>query len=241
MSCGAVPERAVILAGGLGTRLAPYTTVFPKPLMPVGGKPILELLLRRLRRQGVRRVTLAVSHLEELIRAFFGDGTRFGVEIDYRREDEPLGTAGILSLLDDLPDPCLLVNGDVLTTIDLAAMCHVHGERDAAMTVAISARTVNIDYGVLETGADGDVVGYREKPSLPYMVSMGVNLVGARARAALAPGVRCDVPTLVLRLLERGERVASFRSDAYWRDIGRAEDYEAANQEFPSIASEFDG
>jgi NDP-mannose synthase len=241
MSDAAVPSRAVILAGGMGTRLAPYTTVFPKPLMPIGGKPVLELVLNRLRAEGIREVTLAVSYLEELIRAFFGDGKKFGVAIDYHREETPLGTAGVLALLDDLPDPCLVVNGDVLTTLDLGAMCRLHRERDAAMTVAIHPRTVQIDYGVLETGTQGDVVGYREKPSLPYAVSMGVNLVSARARTLLVRGERCDIPTLVLRLLERGQRVAGYRCDAYWRDIGRAEDYEAANQEFPSIAAEFGG
>ena len=124
MSALGVPQRAVILAGGLGTRLAPYTTVFPKPLMPVCGKPVLELVLRGLRRQGVRRATLAVGYLEELIRAFFGDGTKLGIELDYYREETPLGTIGVLSMLEDLPDPCLVMNGDTLTTMDIAAMTH---------------------------------------------------------------------------------------------------------------------
>lgn len=234
-----MPTRAVILAGGLGTRLAPYTTVFPKPLMPVGGKPVLELVLRQLRRQGIQRATLAVSYLEELIRAFFGDGAKVGVELDYFREEAPLGTAGVLSLLDDLPDPCLLINGDVLTTIDIGAMARAHRERDAVMTVAAQSREVQIDYGVLETDADGNIARYREKPILGHLVSAGVNLIGAEARKSLRRGERCDVPTLVTRLIDRGARVATYRSDAYWRDIGRREDYEAANAEFPTLTAEF--
>src|SRR5438309_1519684 len=143
-----VPERAVILAGGMGTRLAPYTTVFPKPLMPVGGRPILELVLRQLGRQGIGRFTVAVSYLEELIRAFFGDGTKVGVELDYFREEAPLGTVGVLACLSDLPDPCLVMNGDVLTTIGIGAMARLHEERGAAMTVATQRREGRIDYGV---------------------------------------------------------------------------------------------
>jgi len=239
LSAAGVPQRAVILAGGLGTRLAPYTTVFPKPLMPLGGKPVLELVLRQLRRQGVRRATLAVSYLEELIRAFFGDGSKLDIELDYYREETPLGTVGVLSMLDDLPDPCLVMNGDVLTTIDLAAMARAHLERGAVMTVATQSREVRIDYGVLDADGEGNVAGYREKPTLRYVVSAGVNLIGAEARGTLRRGERCDIPTLVTRLLERGARVATYNSAAYWRDIGRPDDYEAASAEFPSRMAEF--
>ncbi len=235
-----MPRHAVVLAGGLGTRLAPYTTVFPKPLMPVGNRPVLELVLRRLRRQQVKRVTLAVSYLEELIRAFFGDGSKVGVELDYYREEAPLGTVGVLASLSGLPDPCLVMNGDVLSTLDLAEMARRHHERGAAMTVAMQPRSVGIDYGVLDVDPDGIIVGYREKPSLSYLVSAGINLISARARALLRPGERCDIPTLVTRLLERGERVVGFASDAYWRDIGRPDDYQAANAEFGGIHQEFD-
>jgi|SRR5437870_1434737 len=234
-----VPERAVILAGGMGTRLAPYTTVFPKPLMPVGGRPILELVLRQLGRQGIGRFTVAVSYLEELIRAFFGDGTKVGVELDYFREEAPLGTVGVLACLSDLPDPCLVMNGDVLTTIGIGAMARLHEERGAAMTVATQRREVRIDYGVLRVQAGGEVVGYEEKPELQYVVSAGVNLVSARARRFLEPGVRCDVPTLVTRLIEAGELVVAYHSEAYWRDIGRPADYERANEEFAEIRTEF--
>lgn len=234
-----VPERAVILAGGMGTRLAPYTTVFPKPLMPVGGRPILELVLRRLRRQGIRRTTLAVSYLEELIRAFFGDGAKLGIQLDYYREETPLGTAGVLSMLEDLPDPCLVMNGDVLTTIDIAAMARLHHEKKAVMTVATQLREVAIDYGVLEVDGDGDITNYAEKPVLRYLVSAGINVIGAEAVRMLRRGERCDVPTLVTRVVERGMRVATYNSGAYWRDIGRTDDYEAANAEFPALLAEF--
>jgi NDP-sugar pyrophosphorylase family protein len=239
LNVGAVPSKAVILAGGLGTRLAPYTTVFPKPLMPVGGRPILELVLRRLERQGVRRFVLAVSYLEELIRAFFGDGAKFGVELEYYREETPLGTAGVLASLNDLPDPCLVMNGDVLTTIDIRAMTAQHRERKAAMTVATQRRSVGIDYGVLNIRADSAIIGYDEKPTLQYVVSAGVNLVSSSARKFLRRGERCDIPTLVSRLIDAGELVLAYESDAYWRDIGRPSDYERANEEFPGIQSEF--
>ena len=240
MSNMGVPTRAVILAGGLGTRLAPYTTVFPKPLMPVCGKPVLELVLRGLRRQGVRRATLAVSYLEELIRAFFGDGGKLGIELDYYREETPLGTVGILSMLEDLPDPCLVMNGDTLTTMDIAAMARLHHERKAVMTVATQSRKVRIDYGVLDTNNEQDILGYREKPVLEYVVSAGVNLVSAEGRDSLRRAERCDIPTLVTRLIARRARVATYHSEAYWRDIGRPEDYEAANEEFPKIQAAFD-
>jgi len=234
-----VPEAAVILAGGLGTRLAPYTTVFPKPLMPVEGRPILEWVLRRLKRQGIRRFTLAVGYLEELIRAFFGDGSKLGVELRYFREEVPLGTAGVLASLDDIPDPCLVMNGDILTTIDVEAMSHHHRKAQAAMTVATQHRRVKIDYGVLRVNDMGEVVGYDEKPDLAYVVSAGVNLISARARALLRVRERCDIPTLVTRLLEAGELVAAYHSNTYWRDIGRPSDYESANEEFARIQTEF--
>jgi NDP-mannose synthase len=239
LSATGVPRRAVILAGGLGTRLAPYTTVFPKPLMPVAGKPVLELVLRRLRRQGIERATLAVSYLEELIRAFFGDGSKLGMELDYYREETPLGTVGVLAMLDDLPDPCLVMNGDVLTTIDIAAMARVHATQHAVMTVATQPREVRIDYGVLETDGQGHIGGYREKPVLKYVVSAGVNLIGAQASRCLRRGEPCDIPTLVTRLIAQGVPVAAYHPDAYWRDIGRPDDYEAANAEFPSLRAEF--
>ena len=213
--------------------------MFPKPLMPIDGRPVLELVLRRLRHQGITRVTLAVSYLEELIRAFFGDGRKLGVDIEYFREEAPLGTVGVLAHLEDLPDPCLVMNGDVLTTIDVAAMATLHAQKRAVMTVATQRRSVHIDYGVLEQRADGQIIGYTEKPSIHYVVSAGVNLVGARARARLKRGERCDVPTLVQRLIREGEIVAGYEFDAYWRDIGRPADYEAADAEFQELRTQF--
>ena len=142
-------------------------------------------------------------------------------------------------MLDDLPDPCLLMNGDVLTTIDIAAMVRVHHERRAVMTVATQPREVRIDYGVLETDREGNIAGYREKPVLRYVVSAGVNLIGAEARHTLQRGEPCDIPTLVSGLIEKGARVATYSSSAYWRDIGRPDDYEAANAEFPALMAEF--
>lgn len=207
--------------------------------MPIRGRPVLELVLRRLRYQGITQITLAVSYLEELIRAFFGDGSKLGVRIEYYREEFPLGTAGVLAQLDDLPDPCLVMNGDVLTTIDVVAMAGRHAQQRAAMTVATQRRSVKIDYGVLEEDLEGRVTGYTEKPSLKYVVSAGVNIISARARALLKRGESCDIPTLVQRLISSGATVAAYESDAYWRDIGRPSDFETAEAEFPSVQAEF--
>lgn len=234
-----VPARAVILAGGLGARLAPYTTVFPKPLMPIDGRPILELVLRRLKMQGVEQVVLAVSYLEELIRAFFGDGRRFGLQVEYFREEQPLGTVGSLSLIKGLPDPTLVLNGDILTTIDVADMVAMHQQNQASMTVATQHREVGIDYGVLDVVDGGRIVGYREKPKLSYSVSAGLNLISHDALSHLRPGERCDIPDLVARLLTAGKTVIGFGGEYYWRDIGRPADYELVNQEFPGIKREF--
>ena len=234
-----VPTRAVILAGGLGARLAPYTTVFPKPLMPIDGRPILELVLRRLKMQGIDQVVLAVSYLEELIRAFFGDGSRFGIQIEYFREEQPLGTVGSLSLIQGLPDPTLVLNGDILTTIDVADMLATHRQHGASMTVATQHREVGIDYGVLDVAENGNIVGYREKPKLSYSVSAGLNLISQDALSHLKPGERCDIPDLVARLLAAGKTVMGFGGDYYWRDIGRPADYELVNDEFSGIRHDF--
>jgi NDP-sugar pyrophosphorylase family protein len=231
--------RAVILAGGQGTRLRPYTTVFPKPLMPVGDMPILEIVLRQLKAGGWTHVTLAVSYLAELIEAFCGDGSRFGLRLDYSREDRPLSTAGPLRLVGGLDDTFLVMNGDVLTTLDYRAMLAHHRATGAAATLAMHRRTVRIDYGVVETAPDGTLARYIEKPEVHYAVSMGVNLLEPRALAHIAPGEALGMPDLMMRLRDAGERVATFEQPCRWLDIGRVDDYESALGTFEAHRAEF--
>lgn len=223
---------AVILAGGHGSRLRPYTTVLPKPLMPIGDMPILEVVLRQLRRAGFERVTLAVSYLAELIEAFCGNGRRFGLEIRYSHEDRMLSTAGPLQLVKDLDDTFLVMNGDVLTTLDYAAMVRFHRERGATATLAMHRRTVRIDYGVVETDAAGLLQRYIEKPEYHYTVSMGINVLEPRALQHIASGEVLGMPDLMLRLRDAGEKVQAYDAPCTWLDIGRMDDYEEALDRF---------
>jgi NDP-sugar pyrophosphorylase family protein len=235
-------RRAVILAGGLGTRLRPYTTILPKPLMPVGDRPILDIVIRQLARAQFERVTIATGYLAELIEAFFGNGSRHGIPIDYFREDEPLGTVGALSLIDGLDEHFLVMNGDVLTDLDYRALLDGHAAGDHAATIAAHRRQVQISLGVMhfdDHEDDGRVTGYSEKPTFDYEVSMGVYCFAPRAIELISPGERLDFPDLVLRLIAAGEPVRAWRSDGYWLDIGRPDDYEQAQDEFESRRSQF--
>jgi len=224
----------VLLAGGRGTRLAPYTTVFPKPLMPIGDRPVLEILLRRLAAAELRTVHLAVGHLAELIEAYFGDGSRFGVELRYWREPEPLGTAGPLASIDVASQTVLVMNGDLLTTLDFREFLDAHAASGAAATIAVHQRDVPIEYGVVKR--DGlTITGFEEKPTLSYEISMGVYAF-ERATIELVPeATRFDFPDLVHRLLERGLTINAHLSSAFWLDIGKPEDYELANSRFEEL------
>jgi len=227
--------RAVILAGGLGTRLRPYTTVIPKPLVPLGDRPILEHIILRLAKHGVRRVDLCVSHLGELIQAYFSQvALPDGVELHWHWEDEPLGTAGALNAVPDLGGTFLAMNGDILTTLDYGALMAHHHETGAALTIAMHAKPVHIDLGVIEND-NGWVTGYIEKPTLHYDVSMGIYCYDERALAHL-PGGPFQFPELVLALLEAGERVAAYRTDAAWYDIGTLTEYERAQADIEAMA-----
>jgi NDP-sugar pyrophosphorylase family protein len=232
---------AVILAGGQGTRLRPYTTVLPKPLMPLGDMPILEVVLRQLKRTGVKRVTLAVSYLAELIEAYCGNGSRLGLDIRYSRETRALSTAGPLKLVPDLDETFLVMNGDVLTTLDYAAMVRYHRAQGAAATLAMHRRSVRIDYGVVEIGADGMLQRYIEKPEYHYAVSMGVNVLEPRALAHIGEGEALGMPDLMLRLKAAGEKVLAYEEPCLWLDIGRMDDYEQALEVFESRRAEFLG
>lgn len=230
--------RAVILAGGKGTRLAPYTTVLPKPLMPIGDMPILEIVIRQLARHGFTAITLAVGHLAELVMAYCGDGEKFGVRINYSREEEPLGTAGPISLIPNLDESFLVMNGDLLATLDYSAMWKHHKERGAIATLASYRRDIKIDLGVIES-EDGWVKNYIEKPTYHYTVSTGIYIFDAEILKYIERGMHLDLPELILRLLKEGNKVNIFHFDGYWLDIGRHDDYESAMQEFNLHRADF--
>ena len=229
-------KRAVVLAGGLGTRLRPYTTVLPKPLMPVGDRPVLDIVVRQLHHHGFERVTIATGYLAELIEAYFGDGNGYGVHIDYFREQEPLGTVGALSLIEDLDDDFLVMNGDVLTDIDYAGLLRRHIDSDATATIATQLRSVQISLGVLRFDhGEADmtrVTDYVEKPTIENEVSMGIYCFSPSVLDHIERGERLDFPNLILRLIEQDQVVRAWRSHDYWLDIGRHDDYERAMDEF---------
>jgi NDP-mannose synthase len=226
-----VTRNAVILAGGRGTRLAPYTLVFPKPLMPLGETPILEVLLQQLVRDGFEHVTLAVGYLAELIESYFGDGSRLGLHIEYSREDGPLGTAGPLRLVPRTDAPFLAMNGDILSTLDYGRFLDDHVESGAAASIATYLRTHTIDFGVVETEGDR-LVGYREKPTSEFRVSMGVNAISPRALELIPSDRPFDIPDLMRALVAEGEYVRVAPFEGYWLDIGRHDDFAAAQEEF---------
>jgi NDP-mannose synthase len=222
--------RAVVLAGGLGTRLRPYTTVIPKPLVPVGDRPILEHILHQLADAGITHTDLCVSHLGELIQVYFSQDHAVpdGMHLAFHWEDEPLGTAGALRVVPELESTFIAMNGDVLTTLDYETLVDYHLERDAALTVAIRGQRVDVDLGVVES-EDGLVRAYTEKPTLRFNASMGIYVFDERALQWLPAGQPFQIPDLVLRLLAAGERVAAFESDADWFDIGTVGEYERAS------------
>ena len=231
-------RHAVILAGGKGTRLRPYTTSIPKPLVPIGDESaILEIVLRQLARDGFKRVTIAIGHLGELIRAYVGSGEQWGLEVDYATEAKPLSTMGpVVAILDKLPEQFLVLNGDILTDLSFSALLDAHSASNAQLTIATYHRHVDVDFGVLTVEA-GRVVGFVEKPTLNYQVSMGVYAVSRAALAGYPAGEALGFDRLVIALLAAGRNPASYAFEGYWLDIGRPEDYDRANSEFVRLRS----
>jgi NDP-sugar pyrophosphorylase family protein len=230
-----VNRRAVILAGGKGTRLRPYTVVLPKPLMPIGDYPILEVVIRQLAKHGFDHVTMAVNHQAELIRAFFGDGAKWGVRIDYSLERQPLGTMGPLALIPDLPDHFLVMNGDVLTDLDFAVFHAEHVAANRLFTIASPCREQTVDYGVLHSSPGGTLDGFEEKPVTAYEVSMGVYMVSRDILGVLPAARAFGFDDLMRELLRACRPVHVRRHGGYWLDIGRADDYMQAIDEFPRL------
>lgn len=231
--------KAVILAGGKGSRLAPYTKVIPKPLMPIGDMPILEVLLHQIKRAGVDEAILSVGHMASLLRAFFQEGEHMGLHIRYSYENTPLGTAGPLAMIDGLDDTFFVMNGDVLTTLDFSELVRFHQESKAIVTIAMYNREVKIDLGVLQLNGGNEIVGYIEKPSYSYQVSMGVYVFEPAVLKYIPQGQYFDFPTLILRLLDAGERVVGYPFGGYWQDLGRPDDYEQAILDFESMRDQF--
>lgn len=227
-----MPLRAVILAGGKGARLRPLTMNFPKPLVPVGDMPILEVVIRQLAAAGFERVTISTGYLAELIEAYCGDGAKWGISIDYVNESVPLSTAGPLRLVGELPEHVLVMNGDVLTDVDYAALVSTHVASGAAATVATTTREANIDFGVVEVDGDGWLTRWIEKPAYSFEVSMGVYVVSRETVGLIGDGETIGMPDLLLRAKDAGGRVLCHKCDCYWLDIGRVEDYETAQADF---------
>jgi NDP-mannose synthase len=232
--------QAVIMAGGRGTRLAPYTTVLPKPLMPLSDRPIIDVILRQLVLADVEAVKISVGHLGGLIESWIRHESRYGVPISFFYEDELLGTAGALGNM-PLDDTFLAMNGDILTTLSFDDLVRHHSRSGAIATMAVKERTVPVEYGVVHADERGRIVRLEEKPKLRYTVSMGVYAFEPAIRDYIGPGERIDFPDLLLRAIDAGNEVATYRFEGYWRDIGNHDDYEAAIADFANDAERFIG
>jgi NDP-mannose synthase len=230
---------AVIMAGGRGTRLAPYTTVLPKPLMPLTDRPVIDVVLRQLVSAGAEDVVISVGHLGSPIESWVRTEANYGVPISFLYEDEPLGTAGALGNIPVPEGTFLALNGDILTTLSFAELIDFHASSGAIATIAVKDRTVDVEYGVVHTDDDGTVVGLEEKPRLPYTVSMGVYAFEPAIVEHIGSGERVDFPDLLLRAMAAGERVSAYSFDGYWRDIGNRDDYEAAIADFGADPARF--
>ena len=224
----------VLLAGGKGTRLAPYTKILPKPLMPIGDMPILEILLRQLKRDGFSDVTLAVGHLASLLQAFFSDGSQFGIDLQYSHEEEPLGTVGPLSLIERLReyDTVLVANGDLLTELSFKELVDSHKSSGCLATIAAHRRQEKIDLGVLDISDEGRLIGFSEKPTYEFIVSMGVYVFSTELIKLIPQGEYFDFPDLVHLMLDTDRRINVHVFDGYWEDLGRPDDYERAISDF---------
>lgn len=229
--------RAIILAGGKGTRLRPYTTLIPKPLVPLGGKySILEIILMQLKRDGFTHVTLAVNHLSHLIMAYFGDGSRLGLKLDYSLEEGELSTIGPLTLIDDLPENFLVMNGDILCDLDYRAFFQKHIDAESQISVSAYQRQVKIDFGVLRYNDEGRLTEFQEKPSYDFDVSMGIYCINRKVIDALPRGKAYGFDNLMVDGLKQERRIDIRPFSGYWLDIGRPDDYEYADENFTELS-----
>ncbi len=224
---GELPLQAVVMAGGYGNRLRPLTDTLPKPMLPVGDKPLLELIIGQLRESGIRSVHVTTHYKGDVIERYFGDGRKHGVQLSYVGEGEPLGTAGALCRLAECQEPLLVINGDVLTSVDFRAMLNFHEDNSADMTIAVKQYDIEVPYGVIESNGV-EITGISEKPVIRQFVNAGIYLMNPGVCSLIPEGRRYDIPDLVRRLVEEHYRVVSFPVREYWQDIGRLEDYQRA-------------
>jgi NDP-sugar pyrophosphorylase family protein len=231
--------KAFLLAGGKGARLMPFTATFPKPLVPLGDVPVIEILIRQLVHHGVHELTVVTGHLAHLIHAYLGRGERFGVRINYLEERTPLDTAGCLGLIERPSEPFVVMNGDLLTTLDFTNLLAFHRQHRPLATIAAHQRDVKIDLGVLNIDAENRLVDYVEKPTHEFFVSMGMYCFDPRVCDFVTAGERISMPTLILRLRDAGESVLCYRESCYWLDIGRPDDYSRAIEEFQDYPFRF--
>jgi NDP-sugar pyrophosphorylase family protein len=218
-------KRAIILAGGKGARLRPYTVVLPKPLMPVGDYPVLEIIIRQLAFHRFDHITLTVNHQAEIIKAFFGDGSKWNIKIDYSFEDKPLSTMGPLKLIKDLPENFLIMNGDVLTDLDFSWFYNFHKNEDKIFSISAFSRTEVSEYGVLKTNTDNILTGFSEKPKSDITVSMGIYMAKREILNYIPADIAYGFDKLMLDLLAQDREVKIHRHHGYWLDIGRPDDY----------------
>lgn len=223
---------AVILAGGKGTRLRPFTITIPKPLLPIGDLPILEVILSQLKASGFRRIVITIGHMAYLFSGIIGNGSRWNLDIEYCREEEPLGTAGPLRLIPNLDPDFLVMNGDILTTINFRELFEIHRARNAWGTIALHRREVHIEYGVIEVDENNYLHKYIEKPVIPYSVSMGINVLSKRCLDFIPQTGKFDMPELMMAMQQTAKPVVCYETDCYWQDIGRFDDYQRANDDF---------
>ena len=225
-----LPVQAVVMAGGFGTRLRPLTDGLPKPMLPVGGRPLMELVIDQLRKSGIRRVNVTTHYMAEKITDHFGDGSAFGVQLTYVPEERPLGTAGGLGLLEPWNEPLLVINGDILTRVDFAAMLDYHREHGADLTVAVRKYDLDVPYGVVDID-EGSVRAVVEKPVYSFFVNAGIYLLEPSVQSYVPGDQSMDMTDVIQRLIEDKLKVVSFPIREYWMDIGLQEDYEQAQQD----------
>jgi NDP-sugar pyrophosphorylase family protein len=233
--------QAIILAGGKGTRLKPYTITIPKPLVPIGESPILEIVIKQLKKNGFDRITLALGHQAELLQAYFQNGERYGVDIQYSLEEQPLGTAGPIKLIDDLDDNFLVLNSDDLTDLSYRNLFDFHVNENAMVSIGMFTRDLQIDLGIIESNENNTVTGYIEKPKHQFNVSMGIYAFNKNAVEYIPQNQRFDFPDLIRTLLKNQKKVLSYHHKGFWLDIGRPEDYEKAHEEFGERKSQILG
>lgn len=231
--------QAIILAGGQGTRLRPYTAIMPKPLMPVGEQPICEIIIRQLKLAGLKNIVISTGHLAGLIEAYFGNGQKWGVTISYVTEHQPLGTAGALKLVHNMDENCLIINGDVLTDLNFKELLQHHRQRKAMATITVKERVVKTDFGVIKVDDNGELADYIEKPEHKSLVSIGVYLLNKKCREHITKDENIGMPELILRLKDKGKRVCCYPTKALWLDLGRLDDFMASQEFFEKHKKKF--